>query len=59
MGWSLLNTMGAPAVPLARICAPRAMTRVPLVANSPKISVPASMVSRAGESTKTAPRSTQ
>ena len=59
MGWSLLNTIGASAVPLARIWAPRAMMRVPLVANSPKISVPASMVSRAGASMKTAPRSTQ
>ena len=35
------------------------MINVPFVANSPKISVPASMVSTAGASTNTAPRSTQ
>ena len=57
--WSLLKTIGMSAVPSAQICAPRAMTRVPFVANSPNTSVPGSIVSRAGASTKTAPLRTQ
>ena len=55
MFWSLVITMGASRVPFARICAPRAMISVPLVSDCPKIVVPASIVSRAGASMKTAP----
>ena len=51
----LVNTIGLVAVPWAMISPPRSMTRVPVVAWSPKMVVPAWMVSVAPARTKSAP----
>ena len=54
-GRSLVITMGAAAVPSATILPPRDTMRAPVVALSPKICVPGSMVRVAPLATNTAP----
>ena len=58
IGWSLVNTIGAVAVPMALSLPPRSTTSVPTLPDSPMTLVPAWMLSVLPDRTNTAPRST-